>query len=110
MVGHTHDDIDQVFATIASHLRQIHIYCPDRESLYIAIQDAFHKLEDKPTIIPLAATDVFDYTEFYKSVVDKTISYHQIPHQFRIKTFQTQHGEVVLLHYRNWIESRFWLP
>ena len=64
MVGRTHDDIDQLFATIASHLRQIHISCPDKESLYNAIQDAFHKLEDKSTIIPsLAATDVFDYTE-----------------------------------------------
>ena len=71
MVGRTHDNIDQIFATIASHLRQIHISCPDKKSLYNTIQDAFHKLEDKPTIIPLGATDVFDYTEFYKSIVSK---------------------------------------
>ena len=71
MVGRTHDDIDQLFATIASHLRQIHISCPDKESLYNTIQDAFRKLEDKPTIFPLGATDVFDYTEFYKSIVNK---------------------------------------
>jgi len=93
MVGRTHDDIDQLFATIASHLRQIHISCPDKESLYNAIQDAFHKLEDKPTIFPLGATDVFDYTEFYKSIVNKPF-----PDQFRITNFQTQDGEVVLLH------------
>ena len=71
MVRRTHEDIDQVFATIASHLRQIHISCPDKESLYNTIQDAFRKLEDKPTIFPLGAMDVFDYTEFYKSIVCK---------------------------------------
>ena len=64
MVGRTHDDIDQLFATIASHLRQIHISCPDKKSLHNTIQDAFHKLEDKPTIIPLAAMDVFDALNF----------------------------------------------
>ena len=52
--------------------QQIHISCPDKESLYNAIQDAFRKVDfNKPTIFPLGATDVFDYTEFYKSIVNK---------------------------------------
>ena len=113
MVGHTHNDIDQVFATIAGHLAQIHVICPDRESLFQAIKDAFLKVEDKPLIIPLAATDVYDYTAFYKKVIDKHISYHQMPHQFRIKTFKTSNAEcreVVLVHYKNWAESKYWLP
>jgi hypothetical protein len=113
MVGHTHDDIDQVFATIAGHLAQIHVICPDRESLFQAIKDAFLKVEDKPLISPLAATDVYDYTTFYKKVIDKHISYHQMPHQFRIKTFKTttaECSEVVLVHYKNWAESKYWLP
>jgi hypothetical protein len=113
MVGHTHDDIDQVFATISTHLRQIHVFCPDRESLFKAIRDAFIKAEEKPQIIPLAATEIFDYTAFYKHFIDKSISHHQMPHQFRIKTFKTSHTdgqEVVLVHYKNWAESQHWLP
>ena len=104
MVGHTHDDIDQVFATIASHLRQIHISCPDKESLYNTIQDAFRKLEDKPTIFPLGATDVFDYTEFYNSIVNKPSPTIKFLANLGFQTF-TQDGEVVLLHYRNCVKS-----
>jgi hypothetical protein len=111
MVGHTHDDIDQVFATISSYLKQVHIVCPDRESLFAAIKDGFRKAEEKPFIIPLAADEIFDYTAFYKNVIDKSISYHQLPHQFRIKTFTaTNELEVVLVHYKNWAESTYWLP
>ena len=113
MVGHTHDDIDPVFATISTYLRQVHVVCPDRESLFRAIEDAFIKAEEKPLVFPLAATDIFDYTAFYKHKIDKNISHHQIPHQFRIKTFKTtneEETELVLVHYKNWAESTYWLP
>jgi hypothetical protein len=113
MVGHTHDDIDQIFGTIATHIKQIHIFCPDRETLFSCIQDAFLKVQDKPTIFSVEATEVFDFTAFYKPFIDKKISYHQIPHQFRVKRFTTcseTSGEVVLVHYKNWAESAHWLP
>ena len=115
MVGHTHEDIDQGFATISDHLRQLHVICPDRESLIREIKNAFLKAEDKPTIVSLAATDIFDYTAFYKKIIDKNISYHQMPHQFRIKCFKTSSSnpdrtDVVLVHYKNWSESKFWHP
>ena len=113
VVGHTHDDIDQVFATISTYLRQVHVVCPDRESLFRAIEDAFIKAEEKPLVFPLAATDIFDYTAFYEHKIDKNISHHQIPHQFRIKTFKTtneEETELVLVHYKNWAESTYWLP
>ena len=115
MVGHTHDDIDQVFATISTYLRQVHVVCPDRESLFRAIEDAFIKAEEKPIVFPLAATNIFDYTGFHEHKIDKNISHHLIPHQFRIKTFKTtneEETELVLVHYiyKNWVESTYWLP
>jgi hypothetical protein len=79
MVGHTHDNIDQIFGTIAAHLKQIHIVCPDRDTLFACIINAFLKMEDKPTIFSVAATEVFDFTSFYETFIDKKISYHQIP-------------------------------
>lgn len=110
MVGHTHEDIDQVFATIAGHLKQLHIVCPDRESLMAAIRDAFQKEKDKPTIHTIYAPEVPDYTAFYKHFIDKTISQHQKPHQFRVKRFVDGSQEIVLVHYKSWAESQLWLP
>ena len=115
MVGHTHHNIDQVFATIAGHLAQIHFICPDRENLLSAIKNAFLKVEDQQLIISLATTDVFDDTTFYKKImiIDKNISYHQMLHEFRIKTFKTSITdvhEVILVHYKNWAKSKHWLP
>ena len=115
MVGHTHEDIDQGFATISGHLRQLHVICPDWESLIRESKNAFLKAEDKPTIVSLAATDIFDYIAFYKKIIDKNISYHQMPHQFRIKCFKMSSSnpdrtDVVLVHYKNWSESKFWHP
>jgi len=89
------DDIDQLFATISSHLRRIHISCPDKESLYNTIQDAFRKLDfNKPTIFPLGATDVFDYTEFYKSIVDKPSPTIKFPTNLELKLFKHRMGKL----------------
>ena len=44
---------------------------------------------------------------FCTPLIDKTISYHQEPHQFRVKRFDV---ETVLLHYKQWCHSKHWLP
>ena len=43
MVGHTHEDIDQIlnFSIISIHLKKETVICPDQHSLWIEIQNAF---------------------------------------------------------------------
>ena len=79
MVGHTHEDIDSFFSTIAAKLKS-GIVCPDFQSMVAAIQSAFDEPFDKPLVI-------FDYTKQYEPVIDSTIAYYQHPYQFRIKHF-----------------------
>lgn len=111
MVGHTHDDIDQLFSVIAGHLKQIHIVCPDQASLFQAIRNAFKTDSEKPIITELKATSLPDYKNLYKDAIDRKIAYHQEPHQFRITCYnEGQPNEIVLVHYKNWAESQFWLP
>ena len=62
-----------------------------------------------------AASDVFDCAGFYEQYMDKAISYHQIPQQFRVETLAvptgiSKSGEAGLLHYKNWAERKNWLP
>lgn len=111
MVGHTHEDIDQFFSVISKHLKKMHIVCPDQQSLLKEIPRAFDKDKDKPIVCILAATDLLDYVKYYDDFIDPEISYHQEPHQYRIKTFQAQQGNlVVLVHYKMWCHSKNWLP
>ena len=86
MVGHTHEDIDSFFSTIAAKLKS-GIVCPDFQSMVAAIQSAFDEPFDKPLVTFFNAIDIFDYTKLYEPVIDSTIAYHQHPHQFCIKRF-----------------------
>ena len=110
MTGHTHKDIDSFFSTIASKLRS-GIICPVRQSFDQAVSAAFDDPKDKPVLCYLNACDIFDYKELYSPLVDKTIAYHpgQQPHQFHIKHYDASTVHV-LLHYKRWSHSRFWLP
>ena len=100
MVGHTHEDIDQFFSIISIHLKKV--ICPDQHSLWIEIHN----------VIVLDPSKMFDFNKLYMSSIGEQISYHQEPHQYRIKQFNpaTRKPECVLVHYKNWVESRFWLP
>ena len=93
MVGHTHEDIDQFFSVISKHLKQLHVICPDLESLLEAIKDAFKHSKDHSSksflqVITLPATSIFSYSALYEPIIDPAIAYHQEPHQFRVKTFE----------------------
>ena len=111
MVGHTHDDIDQIFSTIATHILQAHILCPDQQSLFTHIRNAFSQEVDAPTIKELFADSIFNYDKFYEDVIDPHLAYYQDPHQFRIKLFhEGTPQEIALLHYKNWAHSTHWLP
>ena len=83
MTGHTHEDIDSFFSTIASKMRS-GIVCADLETFCAAVESAFQE-NDKPRILFINAVDVFDYKALYTPLIDKNIAYHQEPHQFCIK-------------------------
>ena len=114
MVGHTHEDIDQFFSVISKHLKQLHVNCPDQQSLFAEMKKAFSKVDDVPEIFTFLATEMFDYCAFYDPVIDSEISYHQEPHVFCIKQFVISNGPpvqvVTLVHYKMWAESSVWLP
>ena len=105
MTGHTHEDIDAFFSTIAAKMRS-GVVCADLESFCAAVESAFQE-NDKPCILFINAVDIFDYKALYTPLIDKKISYHQEPHQFRIKRFDV---DTVLLHYKQWCQSKHWLP
>ena len=112
MVGHTHEDIDQFFSVLAGHLLAPHVICPDIETFVDEIKKAFHDEKMKPEIIFLQARNMFDFKTLYTAAVDKSISYHQEPHQFRIKQHFSEDKQkcTVLVHYKNWCHSSYWLP
>ena len=111
MVGHTHNDIDRVFSTIAMRLAQPHIMCPDQKSLFAQIRNAFENQLDKPDIQEIFPNNIFDYHLLYKPVLDPKLAYYQEPHQFRIKLFNVNTPEeIALLRYKNWAHSTKWLP
>ena len=95
MVGHMNEDINQVFATISAHLKQIHFYCPDQPSLFNAIRNAFSEELDKPLSFELSSFEIVDYTSFYTDTIDSKIQYHQEPHQFRIKSHTIKNRKIL---------------
>ena len=106
MVGHTHEDIDQLFSTIAHYFKAYKTCCADPESLAEEIRNAFTDAKHKPTVVLLHPKQIFDYKKLYAAVLDPKIKHHQEPHQFVIKEI----SGVVLLRYKFWASSAFWLP
>ena len=87
MVAHTHEDVDQMFSTVATHLQNETVVCPDCDSLLYAIKQAFQNPAHQPQVEVLSPLQMFDYTSFYTPHIDPKIHHHQEPHQFRIKAF-----------------------
>ena len=77
MVGHTHEDIDQFFSTIATHLKNIETLCPDQPFLFQEIRNAFKNSVDQPDIFCLQVSEIFDYVNYYESVLDPSLAHHQ---------------------------------
>jgi len=106
MVAHTHEDIDQLFSTVSTHFKCFTTCCPDPNSLYEEIKNAFKDFKHKPTVVVLNPRQIFDYKKLYSFVIDPNIKHHQEPHQFVMKNISGS----VLLRYKFWANSSFWLP
>jgi hypothetical protein len=70
MVGHTHEDIDQLVSTIAHYFKAYKTCCADPESLAEEIRNAFTDAKHKPTVVLLhpISKQIFDYKQLYRYV------------------------------------------
>ena len=86
MVGHTHEDIDQLFSVIAAWLHKHDTICPDPPSLRDAIIAAFansskHQFQI-PEVFFLNALEIYNYDKFYGGFVNKSLCYYSKPRQY----------------------------
>ncbi|PIK43600.1 hypothetical protein BSL78_19541 [Apostichopus japonicus] len=97
-VGHTHEDVDQMFSCVARHLNHTNVYT--LEDLEIETAKSF-----TPHIDVRAVTAIPNV----KSVLDKHLyghfANHSKPHWFRFRKVQQR----CYMHYKKW-ESSQWKP
>ena len=105
--GHSHEDIDQMFSVISSHLRDRNISCASQQIFFEALQTAFtRKGHPAPRVEQIGAPEVFNYDDMYLPLVNKKLAHISKPHQFRFQMF----GGRVLVHYKRWSTHEVWLP
>ncbi|XP_060561075.1 uncharacterized protein LOC132720867 [Ruditapes philippinarum] len=90
MVGHTHEDIDQVFSRISCHMK--HVDAPTLPALLHAIGDS---TTPSPQVVNLEG--IYNYKATLENVRGM-IEGISGPHQFMIKK---KEGKVIL-HYKDW--------
>ncbi|XP_060595320.1 uncharacterized protein LOC132749532 [Ruditapes philippinarum] len=90
MVGHTHEDIDQVFSRISTH--QSHVDAPTLPDLHKAIRDS-----TTPAPVVSSLTGIYDYKEKLEHCRG-LIEGISAPHQF---VFKEVDGKIVMI-YKNW--------
>ncbi|XP_053387249.1 uncharacterized protein LOC123562516 [Mercenaria mercenaria] len=90
MVGHTHEDIDQVFSRISTHMR--HVDAPTLPALLHGITES-----TTPTPEVLEVKGIYDYKSCFEDVRGM-IEGISGPHQFMLKE---KNGKVIL-HYKDW--------
>jgi hypothetical protein len=74
MVGHTHDDVDQIFSKIATRLKKIQINCLDQQRLFAEMRNAFKEEKDKPDVREMFCPDFFDYDKLFMGVLDQHLA------------------------------------
>ncbi|XP_068687066.1 uncharacterized protein [Montipora foliosa] len=101
MVGHTHEDIDQMFSRISVALARSDAVTLD--DLISVIRDAYN-----PTPIVCSVENIYDVKSWLRPYV-ATLKHHTSPHAFRFKL--NGKGEVEM-SYRPWAKSnrKHWFP
>ncbi|XP_077869749.1 uncharacterized protein LOC144361813, partial [Saccoglossus kowalevskii] len=97
-VGHTHEDVDQMFSKIAGKIKKRNIY---------TLNDLLHAVTDSytPQIKTKQLTSVFNIKEWLMPHISGTFGGHSKPHHFRFRKVDGQ----VRMQYRKWI-THAWKP
>lgn len=98
MVGHTHEDIDQLFSRVASYLK-VH-----RAVTIPSLLDAFACSYSALPAIPCEITHLFDVKSWLSPHMQELFNHSQ-PHCFRIKK---NASGVVTLHTKKWSSDDSW--
>ena len=121
VVGHTHCNLDQEFsvhskkitssAWIGSPLAMQELYLnahKESELLNVSSDDPDPEPVRRKTL-SFQLQYLYDWKSFFKSIVNKTIKYYQVPHRFRIKLIRN----VAVCQYMLFTDETYkeqWLP
>eukprot|EP00058_Branchiostoma_floridae_P012161 XP_002597649.1 hypothetical protein BRAFLDRAFT_77449 [Branchiostoma floridae] len=98
MVGHTHEDIDQLFSKIQSQLRRKPATTVDM--LLKVIEESY---TPKPKATTLTANSMYDIKEWLDQEMSD-MDHHNLPHAFKV---QKENGETCL-SYKMWSSDKTW--
>ncbi|XP_033124318.1 uncharacterized protein LOC117122730 [Anneissia japonica] len=98
MVGHTHEDIDQMFSCVSKYLKKHRTVTLDH--LQHAIETSYQKL----TITTSVITHIFDIKDWIQPYL-QDIRYHSKPHQFKFTVDDT--GKCIM-RTKNWSTDDKW--
>ncbi|XP_019628130.1 PREDICTED: uncharacterized protein LOC109472715 [Branchiostoma belcheri] len=98
MVGHTHEDIDQLFSKIQSLLRRKSATTMD--ALLQVIEESY---TPKPKATTIHANSMFDIKDWLDQEMSD-MDHHNLPHAFKV---QKENGEVCM-YYKMWSSDKSW--
>ncbi|XP_066266678.1 uncharacterized protein [Branchiostoma lanceolatum] len=98
MVGHTHEDIDQLFSRIGEHLRRRS--APTMDQLLVEVEESY---TPRPKVTVLDPQNMYDIKQWLdQEMVD--IEHHNAPHTFKIIK---KEGDVAL-EFKMWSSDKDW--
>ena len=112
IVGHTHEDLDQIFSIISRHLHTLNLDTAD--DFMDAVLDAL-KNHYLPSFIEQVYQQ-FEYKKYIKKHLDPKLKYYTIPHVFsftRGEAYQNDDGDLVskvTFKYKHYHRSTTWYP
>ena len=108
VVGHTHEDVDQLFSTIGAHLQKYgSLTLSDFDKILVEALNG--KLKDRVKVIRLRATG--DYKTWVEGCIDPAFQGHKVPCTFVFQADTSASGErVAVLKYKSFWCSETWYP
>ena len=104
MVGHTHEDVDQLFSLMSKQLKKYDIITPERfeKAIVTALTDAGHEN------VHFEFLDFqHDYKSWLESKIDPNLKYYKKPHVF---SFARNCDGKVVMRYKHWHRCFNWYP
>ena len=97
MVGHTHEDVDQLFSRFSMYLNR-----KDAHSMPSLI-DAFEQ-SYSPALTGIVIERMFNVSDWLQKHIEK-MEYHTMPHQFKIT--RVENGKAKIM-YKIWSSDSVW--